>query len=240
MPNRPWPGLFSLLLEVFSFSLHYAAVQSLPFKKQTNKQIKDDNTKIMALDISKFTKLSITRSKLCYLKHKSIVLMTNLSLRDSCTVLLSSFVKSEAFFVFEVTLLGFSISMRPLTPFGLTCHKNERKKPFQCFWEENLGDAKSKHTTLNTFVIPLPQHFTIIRNENIQKVSWYYKKLDYKNVWIKSRDHSGKRKSYWKVTLLSDGLTYNTHFTHCLCFSLPLWGSEKYCSTCKISVRTTR
>ena len=70
--------------------------------------------------------------------------MTNLSLRDSCTVLLSSLVNSEAFFVFEVTLLGFSISMRPLTPFGLTCYKMKEKKAFQCFWLENQGEIESK------------------------------------------------------------------------------------------------
>lgn len=70
--------------------------------------------------------------------------MTNLSLRDSCTVLLSSLVNSEAFFVFEVTLLGFSISMRPLTPFGLTCYKMKEKKAFQFFWSENQGEIESK------------------------------------------------------------------------------------------------
>ena len=41
------------------------------------------------------------------------------------------------------------------------------------------------------------------------------------------------------INLLFDGLTYNTrgHFAHCSHFSSPLWGSEKYYATRKISAR---
>ena len=41
------------------------------------------------------------------------------------------------------------------------------------------------------------------------------------------------------INLLFDGLAYNTsgHFAHCLYFSSPLRGSEKYYATRKISAR---
>ena len=41
------------------------------------------------------------------------------------------------------------------------------------------------------------------------------------------------------INLLFDGFTYNTrgHFAHCSYFSSPLWGSEKYYATRKISTR---
>jgi len=44
------------------------------------------------------------------------------------------------------------------------------------------------------------------------------------------------------INPLFDGLTYNTrgHFAHCSYFSSPLWGSEKYYISRKISARIIR
>lgn len=115
--------------------------------------------------------------------------MTNLSLRDSCTVLLSSLVNSEAFFVFEVTLLGFSISMRPLTPFGLTCYKMKEKKSFSV-----LLVREARRDRVKMPFIPLQCHFTILRHENMQNMPQYYTVAQGK-IWMENGDHSGKWKS---------------------------------------------
>ena len=69
---------------------------------------------------------------------------TNLSLRDSCGLLSSTAFKSDAFFVFWATLLGFSTSIRPLTPLGFPYSEKQT-----VLWNHHLQHV---HCVLNSFI----------------------------------------------------------------------------------------
>lgn len=56
-------------------------------------------------------------------------------------------------------------------------------------------------------------------------------------IWsVRYSNKTAKNDKSGMVTLLFEGSAYNTsrYFAHCSCFSSTLWGSRKYCATCKM------
>lgn len=59
-------------------------------------------------------------------------------------------------------------------------------------------------------------------------------------IWsVRYSNKTAKNDKSGMVTLLFEGSAYNTsrYFAHCSCFSSTLWGSRKYCATCKMFPR---